>query len=245
MKKTRVLIADASERFANELKDVINLDSDFQTVGIAITGIDTLKMLDKLRPDMLIIDLLLPLKDGIQVLKELCGYQNPPVVIATSAFAPDYVSTLAYKYGAACLVKKPCVLQDVIIAMKQNIHNDRLLDPMLNHITLDKAITMTLQSLHISSTTKGYVYLKEAILKEIFSPGSVTVIKKAIYLPLSQKYCLTAEHIALEINAVIKNAAKQLNQSDYYKVLGCHIHSNTITAAELIGSIANKLLYSL
>ena len=72
MKKKSVFIVDASLNSINELSNQLAKEDDIFVVGYALNGSDALqriKMLQEL--DVLIIDMLLPVKDGIQVLKEI------------------------------------------------------------------------------------------------------------------------------------------------------------------------------
>jgi len=176
--KPSIFIADSSYSFTRQLSEAIILDGSFNICGTAITGIETLDMIQQLHPDILVLDLLITIKDGIDVLKSLCSEPNPPVVITTSAFVSDYQKEMALKYGACCVIKKPCTLESVIESIKQNIHNNCLSDPMLNSITLDRDLTALLQKLEIQPVSKGYQYLKDAIEIAIFHPLAVTEIKK-------------------------------------------------------------------
>lgn len=245
MEKPSVFIADISDSFICQLSEELILDGTFDVSGTAVTGIETLEMIRISPPDMLVLDLLLPLKDGINILKELCTYPNPPVVITTSAFETDYLKELANKYGACCFIKKPCTIHSVIQNMKKNIHNNRIADPMLNSITLERDLTQLLNKLEISPIAKGYQYLKDAIMIAIFNPLAVTEIKKEIYIPLGKKYGLTAEHISLEIIKSISASVDHTCDKNYFQILGIHASAHDITAAELIATVSNKLLYRL
>jgi len=241
--KPSIFIADSSYSFTRQLSEAIILDGSFNICGTAITGIETLDMIQQLHPDILVLDLLITIKDGIDVLKSLCSEPNPPVVITTSAFVSDYQKEMALKYGACCVIKKPCTLESVIESIKQNIHNNCLSDPMLNSITLDRDLTALLQKLEIQPVSKGYQYLKDAIEIAIFHPLAVTEIKKEIYIPLGKKYGLTADHISMEIKKAICHSIKKRNKTDCYDLLGICATAKSITAAELIATVANKLLY--
>ena len=67
--KTRILIADANTDFCKLLNDVIAAEPDMETAGIAGDGIEALAMAAELLPDVVLMDLVLPKLDGLEVLR--------------------------------------------------------------------------------------------------------------------------------------------------------------------------------
>ena len=78
-----VLIADSNEEFCSSLRNALKQASGFQVIGTASDGEQAIHMVQQLKPDALVLDLMLAKKDGLSVLKAISGMANPPVTLAT------------------------------------------------------------------------------------------------------------------------------------------------------------------
>ena len=86
--KMRVLLADDDTEFCARMSAVLDSADDFELVGIAENGEKALSAVNELRPDVLIIELMLPVMDGMSVLSRLHEQDGPhPAVMVFSAFA--------------------------------------------------------------------------------------------------------------------------------------------------------------
>ena len=98
-----VLIAVKSEVFAEALEDEICQSHE---VHICHSGVAALELLDKIRPDALVVDLCLPHMTGIDVLKA-SAYQ-PPVVLGIANIVTEVVIEIAKSVGINYLFLMPC-----------------------------------------------------------------------------------------------------------------------------------------
>ena len=86
--KMRILLADDDTEFCARMSAVLDSADDFELVGIAENGEKALSAVNELRPDVLIIELMLPVMDGMSVLSRLHEQDGPhPAVMVFSAFA--------------------------------------------------------------------------------------------------------------------------------------------------------------
>src|SRR5882672_9470971 len=76
----RVLMADDHAIFREGLRKLLDGDDEITIVGEASNGNDCIKMLAKLKPDILLLDLRMPDKDGLAVLKKVNSARFPPVL---------------------------------------------------------------------------------------------------------------------------------------------------------------------
>ena len=67
-KTIRVLVADDHTIFRDGLRKLLNSDDNIDIVGEAKTGTECIELLNKLKPDVLLLDLRMPDKDGLAVL---------------------------------------------------------------------------------------------------------------------------------------------------------------------------------
>lgn len=105
----RVLIVDDSPSIRLLLKTILDSQPDIQVVGTVSDGIDALEQVVRLKPDVVTMDIQMPLMDGIQTTRQLM-YEHPvPVVVISSAVEdPDLQVTFhALEEGAAAVLAKP------------------------------------------------------------------------------------------------------------------------------------------
>ena len=69
--KTRILAADSNKDFCRQLTELIAQEGDMEIVGTASDGMETLALLSEEKPDILLLDLVLPKLDGLEVLRRL------------------------------------------------------------------------------------------------------------------------------------------------------------------------------
>lgn len=110
----RVLIADSSAAFYDELTQALKENDTVEIIGVAYDGDQAISMVKQLKPDILVLDLMLPKQDGIMVLKAISGMEDRPVTLATSRLITDYVASAAANLGARYLMCKPCEIEDLI-----------------------------------------------------------------------------------------------------------------------------------
>lgn len=113
-KKLTVIIADSSAEFCNQLEQALMRCSEFEIVGTAYDGEQAVKLVTQKEPDILVLDLLLPKKDGLAVLRSFDNIKKQPAVIATSGFITEYVASAATNLGVKYLMLKPLAIDDLI-----------------------------------------------------------------------------------------------------------------------------------
>jgi DNA-binding NarL/FixJ family response regulator len=106
--KLRVVIADDEASLRTLLRLVLARDGRFDVVGEAADGAQAVEQVRALDPDVLLLDLGMPVLDGLQVLETLAGTGAPPRTVVLTGFIDPGTQRLAHDLGAAaCLVKGP------------------------------------------------------------------------------------------------------------------------------------------
>ena len=88
MEKLKVLIADDNPRILKMLGDILMDDNGIEVVGTAEDGVETMGMIEETKPDVLLLDLIMPKLDGLGVLEKLhkgSGIGKVPEVIVISS----------------------------------------------------------------------------------------------------------------------------------------------------------------
>ena len=102
----RILVADDHAIFRDGLRKLLEGADDVQIVGEASNGVECTKMLPKLKPDILLLDLRMPEKDGLGVLEEVNFDTLPTRVIVLTAAEDDRDVVRAMRLGARGVVLK-------------------------------------------------------------------------------------------------------------------------------------------
>jgi YesN/AraC family two-component response regulator len=102
----KVLIADDSQDFSTMLNYCISLYPDIKVVGTARNGQEALKLHEKLKPDVLLLDIIMPEMDGLEVLRHLrhkSGHMSHIFIL--SAVSNESVAYESINMGATYLLK--------------------------------------------------------------------------------------------------------------------------------------------
>ena len=103
----RVLIADDSAFMRKVLSDLFKSQSDFEVVGTAVNGQDTIEKVKSLQPDVLTLDVFMPIMDGLEALAIIMEQCPLPVIMISSATQKGTNETVrALALGAVDFVSK-------------------------------------------------------------------------------------------------------------------------------------------
>lgn len=108
MSRVKVLISDDCTDYATLLSGFLSMNSDIQVVGIAEDGVQTIEMLNNTTPDVLLLDLIMPNVDGLEVLRQINSqYGSHLSVIVISALSDEAIIKEALSLGAKRYLVKP------------------------------------------------------------------------------------------------------------------------------------------
>ena len=112
----RVIIAEDEALIRLDLAEML-AEEGFEVVGQAVDGEQAVEMATELRPDLVIMDVKMPKKDGIEAAGEIVAEQIAPVVILT-AFSQRELIERARDAGAMAYLVKPFNITDLIPAIE-------------------------------------------------------------------------------------------------------------------------------
>jgi len=117
----RVLLADDHAIFRDGLRKLLDSDEEITIVGEAQNGVECIKLLTKLKPDILLLDLRMPDKDGLAVLEEVNFDTLPTRVVVLTAAEDDRDVVRAMRLGARGVVLKQSAT-DLLVKSIHRVH---------------------------------------------------------------------------------------------------------------------------
>jgi len=125
----RVLIIDDHEIVRKGIRALLATKRDIQVVGEAGDGATAVAQALALRPDVILMDLMMPKKDGIQATREITAKQPDTRVLVLTSFAADAQVFPAVKAGALGYLLKDSGPQELVQAIRQVYRGEPSLDP--------------------------------------------------------------------------------------------------------------------
>jgi DNA-binding NarL/FixJ family response regulator len=123
--KIKLLIADDHAIFRDGLRKLLDSDEIITIVGEARNGAECIKMLGKLKPDILLLDLHMPDKDGFEVLEEINFDTIPTRVIILTAAEDDRDLVRAMRLGARGVVAKDSAI-DLLVKSIHHVYGGEI-----------------------------------------------------------------------------------------------------------------------
>ena len=245
MEKIKVLMIDDNVNLTQMVEDYFEDNSKIEIVGRAFDGEEGLKIIKEgtLKYDLVILDLIMPKKDGIGVLKELKSANiSCNVIVATSYNAPDTIRKVS-ELGANYYILKPFDMIDLeerIIETFSDL-DKRTINLFSNN--LHKSISKLLHELGMPAHIKGYQYIREAISMVYDNPEIVGGITKELYPELAIRFDTTVSRVERAIRHAIEVS---WNRGDWDLMEDVFGHSVDIdkakpTNSEFIVTLADKL----
>ena len=247
MKEIKVLMIDDNKSLVDMIEEYFSDNEKIKVVKKAYSGLEGIKVIDKNRNDydVIILDLIMPNKDGIYVLDEMKKRGiNKPVIISTS-YNQDEMIRKVSEYGVRYFLLKPYDLTDVEsrILELSNFEIKENKNINLFHSGLQMSITKILHDLGVPSHIKGYQYIKEGIMLIYENPRMIGGITKELYPEIANKYNTTVSRVERAIRHAIEVS---WNRGDWDLMDEIFGHSVDVdkakpTNSEFIVTVADKL----
>lgn len=260
--KISVIIADDNKEFCNILNDYLLNQKDIIVTGIAKDGLEALKLIEDKKPDLVILDIIMPHLDGLGVLERLNAMNiNPmPRIIVLSAVGQDKITQRAITLSADYYVIKPFDMNVLTRRIRQMFNNTIMnKDEVKRSISfagdgelkssqddpadLKQEITNIIHEIGVPAHIKGYMYLREAITMVVNNMELLSAVTKELYPSIAKKYNTTASRVERAIRHAIEVAWSRGQVETINKIFGYTIHNDKgkPTNSEFIAMVADKL----
>ena len=243
---TTVIIADNTEEFCTSLSAALQQAGGYQVLGTANDGEQTIRMVTERKPDVLILDLMLPKRDGISVLKAIANMEHKPATLATSAFLTEFVSSAAANLGVRYLMLKPCDISALVERLNEIRGGEslrRLISRRPDKASIESMVTGIIHEIGVPAHIKGYQYLREAIIIAVNDMDVINAITKVLYPQVAKTFQTTPSRVERAIRHAIEVAWDRGDLDTLQRFFGYTV-SNTKgkpTNSEFIALIADKL----
>jgi two-component system response regulator (stage 0 sporulation protein A) len=252
MNNVDIIIVDDNREFCQLLRDYLMENENFNIIGVAHNGSDGLELLKEKKPDVLILDLIMPHLDGIGVMEEMHkeNLTRKIKTVVLTAFGQEDVTKRVVELGANYYIMKPFDLDKLVERINQMVGSSPD-DAKVNFITpnnsedeveLDVKITEIMHKLGVPAHIKGYMYLREAIELVIRNIEMLGAVTKKLYPTVAENFNTTSSRVERAIRHAIEVAWERGNEKELNKYFG-----NTISAgkkptnSQFIAKIADKL----
>jgi DNA-binding NarL/FixJ family response regulator len=125
----RVLIADDQGMVRSGFTTLLNSEPDIEVVGEAVNGQEAVTRAIQLRPDVILMDVRMPVMDGLQATRQITAMDGAPRVLVLTTFDLDDYVYQALRWGASGFLLKDASARELAEAVRVVAAGDALLSP--------------------------------------------------------------------------------------------------------------------
>lgn len=257
--KMKALIVDDNRKFTDLLRRDLEEDGFFEVIGVAEDGRHVPDLVERFKPDLLILDIIMPFADGLWVLDQLRGYGllNNTSVMVVSAVTLEKIISRAIDLGADYFLAKPCqneyiieIAKGLVTAPKANPGTPApspVIMPAPNEKSpeevIEQKITNIIHKIGIPAHIKGYQYLRCAIKEVYLNIDIINSVTKELYPLVARQFNTTSTRVERAIRHAIEVAWDRGDTETLNSIFGYTVKSNRgkPTNSEFIAMIADRL----
>lgn len=260
MEKIKIVIADDNMEFVSTFVQYLESQEDMEVLATAKDGIEAYEKIVTMKPDVVLLDVIMPHLDGIGVLEKLNEQGNVPICIMLSAVGQDNITKRALNLGAEYYMVKPFEI-DLLIKRIRDLKNSNrkpanfvsreALKPTYINMDIVKSkednlealVTNIIHEVGVPAHIKGYQYLRDGIMMVVENIDVLNQITKQLYPDLAKKHKTTPSRVERAIRHAIEVAWNRGQLDVVESIFGYTINANKgkPTNSEFIAMIADKL----
>ena len=252
-----VAIADDNERTLQLLDTIVSSDRDLKVVGKAGNGEDLIDIIRTKKPDVVLLDIIMPKMDGLTVMDKVNREPNvkKPVFIVISAVGQEKITEDAFELGADYYILKPFD-NEVVLSRIRHVKEKReqvgrdarrsssfasRREYMERNLETD--ITNLIHEIGVPAHIKGYQYLREAIMMSVEDMEMLNSITKILYPTIAKKYQTTPSRVERAIRHAIEVAWSRGKMDTIDELFGYTVNGGKgkPTNSEFIALIADRI----
>ncbi len=255
----KVVLIDDNPEVLRTLTDYFRNLSDIELIGTAPDGEEGYRLITDKRPDVAIVDIVMPKLDGLGLLEKLLHNKDVKntYCIMYSAISNDKVIQKAISLGALYYLLKPCEDVSVIADRIRQVYaatsalptrasssvNPKGLNMWVDESNLESVITDIIHDIGVPAHIKGYNYLREAIGLCIRDDEFINSITKLLYPTVAKNFSTTSSRVERAIRHAIEVAWNRGKEEVLTDIFGYTIDTNKgkPTNGEFIAMISDSI----
>lgn len=155
--KIRVMIVDDHPVVRRGIQSLLGEEEDIQVVGEAVNGKDALQKVESLKPDVILMDLVMPEMNGIEAIEKITASHPDARILVMTSFAADDKVFPSIKAGALGYLLKDSDPEDLIRMIRQVFHGELSIHPMIARKVIQELNRPAIQPLTPSPITEREV----------------------------------------------------------------------------------------
>ena len=248
-----VLIADDNKVFADDLCEFLRTKEDIASVHVAYDGEEAYGMIMEVKPDIVLLDIIMPKRDGLSVLKKISDSHlaKKPMCIALSVTGSERITSAVQAAGAEYFLLKPQSNDSIYDAVKNfSTSSKRTCFEVVPNETagaksydLEAVVTEFIHDLGVPAHIKGYQYVRTAIMMVVENMELLNYITKQLYPVIAKKYSTTSSRVERAIRHSIEVAWSRGRPETMNRIFGYTIDTGKgkPTNSEFIAMVADRI----
>lgn len=251
MNEIKVLIADDNTERTDEINKL--LKKEFNVVGTANDGLEAVRMIKEFKPDVVLLDLVMPHLDGFGVMETVKNdkeiNETMPAFIIISSNNNENLMENAFELGASYYILRPFELtmltnrikQTYSICSKKMSANSMVKSNFDN--CLESDVTNIIHEIGVPAHIKGYQYLRDAIIMSVNDNEMLNSITKILYPSIAKRHKTTPSRVERAIRHAIEVAWSRGKMDTIDELFGYTVCNGKgkPTNSEFVALIADKI----
>ena len=257
MEKLNIAIADDNALMVQLLDQIVSSDEELRVVGKAGNGEELIDIIREKKPDVVLMDIIMPKLDGLAVLDRVNHEpeMKKPAFIVISAVGQEKTTEDAFELGADYYILKPfdrdTVLKRIkrarvkrpgfpvkIKAAETNVNEKEYLER-----NLETDVTNIIHEVGVPAHIKGYTYLRDAIILSVSDMEMLNSITKLLYPTIAKMHQTTPSRVERAIRHAIEVAWNRGKMDTIDALFGYTINTGKgkPTNSEFVALIADNI----
>lgn len=203
-----IVLADDHHVVRQGLRSVLEAEADFQVIGEAADGLETVRLTDNLRPDILVLDLMMGGISGLEVSRQVSKHMPKTGIVILSMYSDEAYVLEALKAGAKAYVLKESTAGELVKAIRAAVAGHRYLSSSLS----ERAI-------------EAYI---EKSRDTVFDPYDTLTTREREVLHLAAQGCTNAD---IATRLYISRRTVEVHRANVMRKLGLRTQSQLISYA--------------
>lgn len=240
--RLKVVLVDDDPSLCYAIKDSLNNSEEFIVVGVALNGHEAIKIIERENPDIVILDIIMPKADGLEV---LCHFKDNKDIdfVVLSAVEHDLITRKAIELGAMYYLMKPFDSIELLNKLKAlfigNITCSKL--NVISSSTYYKAIENVLFDLGVPMHIKGYRYIYQGVYQIVQMDSEAFKITREIYPDLASQFETTVTSVEKAIRSAIDLTLSRGNMEYIKSYFSKELFNDKITNKAFMVKIATEI----